>query len=143
MIDTDKYEGHKEGPWKIYYDKWERTGWYIASIATYNVGEGDDVCKLLGVAQHKNPTANLIADAPLLLEEVKRLREQNKLCFDTLMHWLLKVRDSHWDDKEHVLERIEEGYDLETMIHIYEARVDMTACSIEQDILVTLKEMVE
>ena len=75
MIDTDKYEGHKEGPWKIYFDKWERSGWYIDSIARYNIGEGDEICKLLGYAQRKDPTANLIQDAPLLLEEVKRLRK--------------------------------------------------------------------
>ena len=75
MIDTDKYKGHKEGPWKIYFDKWERSGWYIDSIARYNIGEGDEICKLLGYAQRKDPTANLIQDAPLLLAEVKRLRE--------------------------------------------------------------------
>jgi hypothetical protein len=95
------------------------------------------------VFDEDSPNARLIADAPDLLAEVKRLREQNKLCFETMMHWLLKTRDCHWEDKEYVLERTEEGYDLETMIHIYEARVDMTACSIEQDILDTLKEMVE
>ena len=75
-----------------------------------------------------------------LLAEVKRLREYD---FETLMHWLLKVRDSHWEDKDHVLERIEEGYDLKTMIYIYESRVEMTACSIEQGILDTLKELIE
>jgi len=69
--------------------------------------------------------------------------DTDKLCFETLMHWLLKVRDSHWEDKKYVIARIEEGYDIETMIYIYESRVEMTACSIEQDILDTLKEMVE
>lgn len=63
----------------------------------------------------------------------------DKLCFETLMRWLLKVTDQHWEDKQLVLERIEEGYDLETMIHIYESRVEMTACSIEQDIVDTLR----
>ena len=76
MIDTDKYEGHTPGPWKIYYDKWERTGWWIDSIARGDVGEyGDTVCQLHGTAQNKDPTSKLIADAPLLLAEVKRLRE--------------------------------------------------------------------
>ena len=83
MIDTDKYEGHKEGPWKIYFDKWERSGWYIDSIARYNIGEGDEICKLLGYAQRKDPTANLIQDAPLLLAEVKRLREGIRDICDT------------------------------------------------------------
>jgi len=79
MIDTDKYEGHRPGPWKIYYDKWNKTGWWIDSIARYNVGEGDTVCHVQGTAQDKDPTAKLIADAPLLLAEVKRLREDNEL----------------------------------------------------------------
>ena len=46
MIDTDKYEGHTEGPW----------GWFSSSTLS-------DANKLL------------MADAPLLLAEVKRLRE--------------------------------------------------------------------
>ena len=76
MIDTDKYEGHTEGPWKIYYDKWNKTGWWIDSITRGGVGEyGDTVCRLLGITQNKDPTAKLIQDAPLLLAEVKRLRE--------------------------------------------------------------------
>ncbi len=76
MIDTKKYEGHTEGPWKIYYDKWEKTGWWIDSITRGGVGEyGDTVCRLLGITQNKDPTAKLIQDAPLLLAEVKRLRE--------------------------------------------------------------------
>lgn len=76
QLDIRKYDGHKEGPWKIYYDKWNKTGWYIDSIARYDVGEGDVVCQLYGTAQNKDPTAKLIADAPLLLEEVKRLRTE-------------------------------------------------------------------
>ena len=69
--------------------------------------------------------------------------DTDKLCFETMMHWLLKTSPCHWEDKEYVLERIEEGYDIETMIYIYESRVGMTACSIEQEILDTLKEMIE
>ena len=73
MIDTDKYEGHTEGPWRIVC--WERE-WYIEG--NYEEGQEDctasEVCRLYGTAQRKDPTAKLIADAPLLLEEVKRLR---------------------------------------------------------------------
>jgi len=138
MIDTDKYTGHAQGEWTIEQNE---TG----DECAINSQDYGTIAQTFYRDHDKlfMATTRLIADAPLLSAEVKRLREQNKLCFDTLMHWLLKVRDSHWDDKEHVLERIEEGYDLETMIHIYEARVNMTACSIEQDILDTLKEMVE
>jgi hypothetical protein len=54
MIDTDKYEGHTEAPW----DK----------LSEY--------CPVGSIDKQ------LIADAPLLLEEVKRLREQIKLAYD-------------------------------------------------------------
>ena len=75
MIDTDKYEGHTPGPWKIYYDKWNKTGWWIDSIARWDAGEGDTICQLYGKGRNKDPTAKLIAAAPDLLAEVKRLRE--------------------------------------------------------------------
>ena len=48
MIDTDKYEGHSEGAWKI------------------------DIVQKLDLTK---ADANLVEDAPLLLAEVKRLRE--------------------------------------------------------------------
>jgi len=81
MIDTDKYEGHTEGPWRIVC--WERH-WYIEG--DYEEGQekctASTVCDLGGTAQRKDPTARLIADAPLILQalideraEVKRLRE--------------------------------------------------------------------
>jgi|APSaa5957512493_1039668.scaffolds.fasta_scaffold01989_11 hypothetical protein len=74
MIDTDKYTGHTRGPWDTLVcsttgKKWvidgpEDSAW--ESIALIDrVGE-DDV-------GWKNMT--LIADAPLLLAEVKRLRK--------------------------------------------------------------------
>ena len=52
MIDTDKYEGHNKS-WKVIE--------YIQDIRV--VGELNEI------------DAQLIADAPLLLQEVKRLRE--------------------------------------------------------------------
>ena len=69
MIDTDKYEGHTEGEWvwnnfgggfNIISDKW---GVDIYTSNTYDE-------KPL-----KDEDIQLIADAPLLLAEVKRLRE--------------------------------------------------------------------
>ena len=69
MIDTDKYEGHTEGPWywdgnlcnDEYSDKHGTEQW---AVLDWELGVGD-ANKLL------------IADAPLLLIEVKRLREEN------------------------------------------------------------------
>jgi hypothetical protein len=56
MIDTDKYEGHlaSEG------QTWAWSKWMLKNAET--------------IQQHE-ATAALLKDAPLLLEEVKRLRE--------------------------------------------------------------------
>ena len=59
MIDTGRYKGHTEGPWEQY------------SAAAYHavVLPGD-----IELIPPKLADAQLIADAPLLLAEVKRLR---------------------------------------------------------------------
>ena len=56
MIDTDKYEGHTPAPWK----------WIIDDRDTYLSCFDNDV----------EADENLIADAPLLLAEVKRLHDE-------------------------------------------------------------------
>ena len=66
MIDTSKYEGHSKGPWywdgnlcnDEYSDKHGREQW---AVLDWELGVGD-------------ADKQLIADAPLLLAEVKRLR---------------------------------------------------------------------
>ena len=80
MIDTDKYEGHTSAPWR-YYDDEEHDCW---------VFEGKDIeaqarvaffaftpCE--GIAYLDDADLNLMIDAPLLLAEVMRLREENEL----------------------------------------------------------------
>ena len=67
MIDTDKYEGHTEGKWKLHYDDSAVDGDYLDYGAQLDpVG-----------ALHPMLIANaqLIADAPLLLEFYKRVKE--------------------------------------------------------------------
>ena len=68
MIDTDKYEGHTEGPW----------GEMAVSEDTVYCGpaliESDD--------ETAQANGRLIADAPLLLEAYKRLREGIKAYLD-------------------------------------------------------------
>ena len=59
MIDTDKYEGHTEGPWELSPDDWVWAEHLFMQDNTTNFGN-----------------AMLITDAPLLLAEVERLREQ-------------------------------------------------------------------
>ena len=67
MIDTDEYEGHQPAPWK----------WFGA----YLLGRADDyglpLFRLNGEpTELGRPDEKLIEDAPLLLAEVKRLREE-------------------------------------------------------------------
>ena len=88
MIDTDKYEGHTEGEWvtnnfdggfNIISDKW---GVDIHTSNTYDA-------KPL-----KDEDIQLMADAPLLLAEVKRLR---KLEAAVVGSWMETVnRGSSW-----------------------------------------------
>ena len=61
MIDTDKYEGHTPGPWKAEYGDY-----------TTHVTNSDGVV-VASVGFELDKDGKLIADAPLLLAEVKRL----------------------------------------------------------------------
>ena len=69
MIDTDKYEGHTPAPWEADLDD-EGKRW----IDAYDdEGEFINLCR---ITNGNKADAQLMADAPLLLEEVKRLREE-------------------------------------------------------------------
>ena len=87
MIDTDKYEGHTEGPWRIVegdsiYD--ENEYWLAIRSA-----KGFDVTELSGTTSDIGKSDwNLIADAPLLLAEVKRLREGLRRLLNPYQHGL-------------------------------------------------------
>jgi len=102
MIDTDKYTGHTPGPWVAQHMYWRKKGShgrglreegaedagnyaqsYVYTEAYLNAEEYDldiptlnwaSVCD--GVVIENMATANLVADAPLLLAEVKRLRRE-------------------------------------------------------------------
>ncbi len=65
MIDTSEYEGHSVGKWRVRTRK-----------GTFTVKDclGDEVAAVNDYAD-----ARLIADAPLILEEVKELQRQIKL----------------------------------------------------------------
>ena len=77
MIDTDKYEGHAEGEWTIEQnetgDECAINAQDYGTIAQTFYRESD---KLFYA------TTRLIADAPLLLAEVKELRAWKKLVSD-------------------------------------------------------------
>tara|TARA_R100000388_G_scaffold32803_2_gene25582 strand:+ start:270 stop:581 length:312 start_codon:yes stop_codon:yes gene_type:complete len=71
-IDTDKYEGHTEGPWYAGEEEVEDgKAWTVRGGEHWVVMESDGCLRI----NWKKEDALLAADAPLLLQEVKRLRE--------------------------------------------------------------------
>jgi hypothetical protein len=75
MIDIDKYEGHNHS-WYVHH--YESTGKHEVRVEGKHGVEDDHVCYLQYHPAFKDEqakNAKLIADAPLLLEEVKRLRK--------------------------------------------------------------------
>ena len=100
MIDTDKYEGHSPAPWlRDSNDVHTNDG--LRSIADVVIlGDGDKLYREC-VAN-----ARLIADAPLLLEEVKRLRNHIR----KMRHWAEpKMHEVHHDAWRKLHEEIYEG----------------------------------
>ncbi len=68
-MNLKKYEGHNRGPWKI-----QEVDRDIVGIVTEEMLHTRIIAKEINP---KRPADNaLMADAPLLLKEVKRLREQ-------------------------------------------------------------------
>ncbi len=81
MIDTDKYEGHTEGPWVCTRSPVNGGGQFWSVVDhTQPTDVGDDTLGNWRIADiiDFEADAQLIADAPLLLQEVKRLREQGR-----------------------------------------------------------------
>ena len=83
MIDTDKYEGHTEGEWTVDIDSYDKYG-SIRPVEISRHERGQKGWTLIATIRHRKPlhaleyekaNAQLIADAPLLLAEVKRLTE--------------------------------------------------------------------
>ena len=78
MINTDKYEGHTKGDNEV--------GWRINNNFVSNGKCPNDRYiayvrpdEEMVIEPFSDADVNLIADAPLLLEEVKRLHEENKI----------------------------------------------------------------
>jgi hypothetical protein len=97
MIDTNKYEGHRPGPWEADLDD-EGKRW----IDAYD-DEGDiNLCR---ITNGNKADAQLMADSPLLLEEVIRLRE----LLDAI-HWdAFAEDDTTLEIDREVAERIRRG----------------------------------
>ena len=86
MIDTDKYEGHTEGEWMLDYRDWN---WAINIFGK----DGETI----------EANAILIQDAPLLLQEVKRLREM----MDVLASF-------------HIVKNVEQGFTQREWVELVE-----------------------
>ena len=90
MINTDKYEGHTEGLWEF---KHINSNWYRCD----KIGEihMEDIA-----IKEASANAQLIADAPLLLEEVKRLRKRNEWLGEVVTqaqeHYHIDLSDEGW-----------------------------------------------
>lgn len=81
MIDTDEYEGHTEGPWYAEEEEQEDgKAWTVRGADHWVVMESDGCLRI----DWKKEDALLAADAPLLLAEVKRLREELKQTRESL-----------------------------------------------------------
>ena len=80
MIDTDKYEGHTEGKWIL--------GEYKGRPSISAVEDIKTPTWVRNIARGLNPSQTadhaLLLDAPLLLAEVKRLREGLQSMLDDL-----------------------------------------------------------
>ena len=110
MIDTDKYEGHSKGPWKHMYQAWGGVDYimspYEGCVAKIDNGDKSSV--------ENRADALLVADAPLLLAEVKRLRgllmKGSEDYTTSYMDLRNIIEDVHWeltgDDHESNEERI-------------------------------------
>tara|TARA_R110000824_G_scaffold54998_1_gene151566 strand:+ start:367 stop:705 length:339 start_codon:yes stop_codon:yes gene_type:complete len=105
MINTDKYEGHTEGVWEEVHFNWKNR----TSPNGANIHTNDYVVCIKNVADvvfvndggTTDANWNLIKDAPLLLAEVKKLREQLKEANDVIQYALEMSSD---DDSTRVFE---------------------------------------
>ena len=93
MIDTNKYEGHYEGPWKHMYQAWGGVDYIMSPhegcVAKIDNGDKSSV--------ENRANAQLIADVPLLLAEVKELRRQIKVAQGVFEHlYDDELEDASW-----------------------------------------------
>jgi len=96
MIDTDKYEGHTPAPWAITND------------GIVGVTEPKDVTLHVFSGCYSETDAQLIADAPLLLAEVIRLREEKTFLWETYLKESAEVKRLRKmvEDYKVIMERI-------------------------------------
>ena len=97
MIDTDKYEGHSTG-WK------RKTNHSTFSIINDDGHKVASIGAWADVWEDKSSKdSQLIADAPLLLAEVKRLQKQRNQ-----LQSIMSNHDGVWIDEDDLNERVKE-----------------------------------
>ena len=74
MIDTNKYEGHTPAPWTVDVHKVGQDTSAVVIESPMTTHFNDVLAEVEVENDYALIDARLIADAPLLLEEVKRLR---------------------------------------------------------------------
>ena len=103
MIDTDKYEGHTEGPWAYREDEVYAEGNPCIVALRAHGTDGYLTSKL----PHRWADFALIADAPDLLAEVKRLRKDLKTMIDIRDEINTMLKDEDDDGPFDVMLKIE------------------------------------
>ena len=84
MTNFEKHEGYTEGEWTVDIDSYDEQG-DIVEIARHNDDEKTRMViakiyqKSLNASEEEKANARLLADAPRLLAENKRLREKIKI----------------------------------------------------------------
>ena len=100
MIDTDKYEGHQPAPWRWVKPMGMKEWFLYAEQGNHSnlnhqkaggIWLPDTFCRLgMGLDpthRDEKSTYDLITDAPLLLAEVKRLREGIEEALETNVYF--------------------------------------------------------
>ena len=100
MIDIDKYEGYSEDEWILVDDEY-----IVMNNKTGNVAKFDSLHVKIS-----QPDMNLMLDAPLLLAEVKRLREESKKKGNVLstLDEMIRNEENHVE----MMKALEQGLDL-------------------------------
>ena len=93
MIDTKTYEGHTEGSWTL-EEREDDEGhqWFEVPAVSYTTKLSGDG------SQQEFADAKLIADAPLLLAEVKRLSALADALFDLIPSHLSTEATDIWNE---------------------------------------------
>ena len=95
MIDTDKYEGHNDAPWRTAEGQpYDDEGSHL-DIVNAN---GVLVTETSYFTDDDHPNTQLIADAPLLLAEVKRLSALADALWDLIPSYLSTEATDIWNE---------------------------------------------